>query len=136
MVFEQAVTGREIECAVLGGSEPVASVCGEIVPSNDFYDYDAKYVTGNTKLVIPAQLPAELAEKVKKLSVDIFNILGCKGMARMDFFIRENDGAVLLNEPNTIPGFTSISMYPKLFAASGLPYSELLDSLIKLSFEI
>jgi D-alanine-D-alanine ligase len=136
LVFEQAVTGREIECAVLGGSEPVASVCGEILPCNEFYDYDAKYVTGNTKLVIPAQLPAETAEKVKKLSVDIFNILGCKGMARMDFFIRDKDGAVLLNEPNTIPGFTSISMYPKLFAASGLPYSELLDSLIKLSFEI
>jgi len=135
IVFEEAVLGREVECAVLGGSEPVASCCGEILPCNDFYDYDAKYLANATKLVIPAQLPEEVSDKIRRTAVEVFRLLGCEGMTRMDFFVRERDGAVLLNEPNTIPGFTSISMYPKLFEASGIPYPELLDTLIKLSIE-
>jgi D-alanine-D-alanine ligase len=135
LVFEEAVKGREIECAVLGGSEPVASCCGEIVPDGGFYDYEAKYITNGTKLLIPAPLPEETANKVRETAVKVFKLLGCEGLTRMDFFVREADGAVLLNEPNTIPGFTSISMYPKLFEASGIPYGDLLDSLIRMSVE-
>lgn len=135
IVFEEAVKGREIECAVLGGREPAASVCGEILPKAEFYDYKAKYISGDTKLDIPARLPPETADRVRETAVRVFKLLGCEGMTRMDFFVRQSDGAVLLNEPNTIPGFTSISMYPKLFAASGLPYGELLDHLIRLSLE-
>lgn len=135
LVFEEAVKGREIECAVLGGREPVASVCGEIRPTAEFYDYDAKYIRGDTKLDIPARLPQELSDRIRATAVRAFRFLGCEGMARMDFFVRDSDGAVLVNEPNTIPGFTSISMYPKLFEASGLRYGELLDTLIRLSLE-
>lgn len=135
LVFEEAVRGREIECAVLGGDETIASCPGEIVPCSDFYDYDAKYVTGATKLIIPAQLPADVTERIKGTALEVFRLLGCEGMTRMDFFYRESDGAVLLNEPNTIPGFTSISMYPKLFEASGVPYGELLDTLIRIALE-
>lgn len=135
IVFEQAVIGREIECAVLGGEHPVASCCGEIIPCNEFYDYDAKYVSDTTGLVIPAELPEETENKIRQTALKVFDILGCEGMARMDFFFRESDGEVLLNEPNTIPGFTSISMYPKLFEASGIPYGELLDTLIRIGME-
>ena len=135
IVFEEAVKGRKIECAVLGGWEPTASCCGEIVPCNNSYDKNAKYSADSTKLFIPASLPYEVSEKIRQTAVTVFKLLGCEGMASMDFFVRESDGAVLLNEPNTIPGFTSISMYPKLFEASGIPYGELLDTLIKLSIE-
>ena len=135
IVFEEAVKGREIECAVLGGWQPTASCCGEIVPCNEFYDYNAKYIADATKLLIPAPLPRETSEKIRATAVKAFQLLGCEGLTRMDFFVRESDGAVLLNEPNTIPGFTAISMYPKLFEASGIPYPELLDTLIKLSIE-
>lgn len=135
IVFEEAVKGHEIECAVLGGREPVASVVGEIRPAAEFYDYDAKYITGDTRLDIPARLPQELTDRIRDTAVKTFRLLGCEGMTRMDFFVRESDGAVLVNEPNTIPGFTSISMYPKLFGASGVPYGELLDHLIRLGLE-
>lgn len=135
IVFEEAVVGQEIECAVLGGREPAASVCGEILPKAEFYDYKAKYISGDTKLEIPARLPQETADRVRQTAVRVFKLLGCEGLTRMDFFVRRSDGAVLVNEPNTIPGFTSISMYPKLFEASGLPYGELLDHLIRLSLE-
>ena len=135
IVFEEAVKGHEIECAVLGGTEPVASCCGEILPCKDFYDYDAKYKDGKTKLVIPAKLHEEIIQKIRKTAVEVFRLLGCEGMTRMDFFVRESDGEILLNEPNTIPGFTAISMYPKLFEASGIPYGDLLDTLIKLSLK-
>lgn len=135
LVFEEAVVGREIECAVLGGTEPVASCCGEIVPGSDYYDYNAKYIDNTSKLIIPAQLPEETEKLIRSTAVAAFRVFGCEGMTRMDFFVRESDGEVLLNEPNTIPGFTSISMYPKLFEASGIPYGELLDTLIKLSME-
>lgn len=135
IVFEENVTGHEIECAVLGNDEPITSCCGEILSCNEFYDYDAKYLAGKTGLGIPADIPENKSKEVRKTAVRAFKILGCSGLTRMDFFIRESDGEVLLNEPNTIPGFTSISMYPKLFAASGIEYSELLDRLIKFALK-
>lgn len=134
IVVEEAVRGREIECAVLGNAQPLASVCGEIIPGNDFYDYSAKYIQNDTRLEIPARLPAEISERVRQTAVEAFRVLGCRGMARADFFVDEK-GEVLFNELNTIPGFTQISMYPKLFAASGLPYPELLDRLVSLGME-
>lgn len=134
LIFEESVSGQEVECAVLGNEEPVASCCGEIKPCNEFYDYDAKYLAGRTELAIPADLPQEVAERVRKTAVEAFRLLGCRGLTRMDFFVLP-DGNVLLNEPNTIPGFTSISMYPKLFEASGISYGDLLDKLLCLAME-
>ena len=135
IVLEEGIDGYEVECAVLGNDEPIASVVGQIVPSSEFYDYDAKYVTGTTKLNIPARLSQDKCDEVRAAACRAFKALGCCGMARVDFFVRKSDMKVLFNEPNTIPGFTSISMYPKLFEASGISYSELLDTLIKLAFE-
>lgn len=132
VVFEEAINGIEVECAVLGNEEPVASIVGEITPANEFYDYEAKYVADSV-LTIPARIDKETEEKVRRTAVKAFLALGCEGMARVDFFVRKGDGAVLLNEVNTIPGFTSISMYPKLFEAYGIPYPELLDRLICLA---
>lgn len=132
VVLEEAVRGKEIECAVLGNYEVTVSVPGEIVPSNAFYDYEAKYLSGSSELHIPARISQEKAEEIRRTAARAYRLLGCEGMVRMDFFLR-GDGAVLLNEPNTIPGFTAISMYPKLFDASGLPYSVLLDRLIELA---
>lgn len=134
LVFEEAVTGREIECAVLGGKTPAASCPGEIMPCNEFYDYDAKYLAGRTELSIPADLPEETTARVRELALRAFDCYGCAGLTRMDFFVRKN-GEVLLNEPNTIPGFTAISMYPKLFEASGIPYGALLEKLLRLALE-
>ena len=135
IVLEEAVRGTEVECAVLGNDDPEVSVCGEIVPANEFYDYEAKYHSAASELHIPARIPQQKAEEVRAMARRAYRLLGCAGMTRMDFFIRASDGAVLLNEPNTIPGFTSISMYPKLFEASGLPYGRLLDRLIRLAIE-
>ncbi len=135
VVLEEAVDGIEVECAVLGNEEPIASVPGEIVPCNDFYDFDAKYLAGTSELHIPARLPEDKLEEVRREACRAYIALGCSGLARIDFFIRRSDGKVMLNEPNTIPGFTSISMYPKLFEASGIPYEELLDRLITLALE-
>lgn len=135
IVFEETVVGNEIECAVLGNDNPIVSCVGEILPCNEFYDYDAKYLAGKTGLAIPANLPKEKTDAVREEAKVAFKILGCSGLTRMDFFIRQSDGKILLNEPNTIPGFTSISMYPKLFAASGIEYSELLDRLFSLAIE-
>lgn len=135
VVLEEGIDGYEVECAVMGNEEPVASTVGEIVPCNDFYDYDAKYIANKTELNIPAKLPDETIEAVRIAACNAYRALGCSGLARVDFFVRKSDGAVLLNEPNTIPGFTSISMYPKLFAASGIAYDELLDRLLKLAEE-
>ena len=133
-MFEEAIVGKEVECAVLGNEEPVAAAVGEIVPCNEFYDYEAKYQS-ESELHIPARLSKETIEEIRRLAVEAFLALGCEGMARVDFFVRESDGAILLNEPNTIPGFTSISMYPKLFEAAGLPYPQLLSRLIELGLE-
>lgn len=126
---------REIEVSVLGNDDPVASVPGEILPSGEFYDYNAKYVSGNSGLIIPADLPPETAATVRQIAVEAFRILDCAGMARVDFFVERETNRVLLNEINTIPGFTQISMYPKLWEASGVTYRQLVDRLIELAQE-
>ena len=135
LVLEEGIDGMEVECAVLGNEEPKASTVGEVVPCNDFYDYEAKYIANDSELHIPARLPEETIEAVRSAACRVFTAMGCSGLARVDFFVRKKDGAVLLNEPNTIPGFTPISMYPKLWDKSGLPYGELLDRLIRLALE-
>ncbi len=135
IVVEQGVTAREIEVAVLGNAEPKASVPGEIVPTHDFYDYEDKYLDGAAEAVIPADLPDDVAEEIRRLAVDAFTILRCEGLARVDFFYEDATGQVFLNEVNTIPGFTPISMYPKLWAASGLDYPALIDELVRLALE-
>jgi D-alanine-D-alanine ligase len=135
LLVEKAVTAREIECSVLGNEHPIASVLGEIVPKREFYDYVAKYHDESTELIIPADLPAEKAAEIQELAVQGFLALDCAGMARADFFLCRDTGKVYLNELNTIPGFTSVSMYPKLWEASGLPYPRLLDRLIELALE-
>lgn len=135
IVEEGVKNAREIEVSVLGNDKPQASVPGEIIPSNEFYDYDAKYVDGRSKEVIPAKLPKNVIKKVQNIAVTAFKTLDLSGMARVDFFVKRGTNKVILNEVNTIPGFTSISMYPKLWQASGLPYSKLLDKLIQLAIE-
>jgi D-alanine-D-alanine ligase len=135
ILLEEGIIGREIECSVLGNSDPIASVPGEILPTHDFYDYEAKYIDENgAALEIPARLDPATAEEVRRLAVRSFTVLCCEGMARVDMFVRK-DGRVLVNEINTIPGFTRISMYPKLWEASGIPYRELIDRLITLAME-
>lgn len=127
---------HEIECAVLGNDEPRASVAGEIVPSREFYDYDAKYVDDASELIIPAPLPEETAVRVRALSLAAFRAVEARGLARVDFFVERGGGRrVYVNEVNTMPGFTPISMYPKLWAASGVSYPELIDRLIELALE-
>lgn len=135
ILVEEAVAGQEVECAVLGNLSPEASaVVGEIAPSAEFYDYDDKYRSGKSQLYIPAHLDEAVAREVRETAVRAFRQLGCRGFARVDFFVR-GGREVLLNELNTIPGFTPISMYPKLWEASGLPYGGLLDRLIGLALE-
>jgi len=135
IVVEQGVQGREIEVAVLGNAEPRASVPGEIRPAGDFYDYEDKYVDDAAELLIPADLPVDVTEEIQRLAVTAFTALRCDGMARVDFFYEAGGRGWLVNELNTIPGFTPISMYPKLWAASGLPYGELVDELVRLAIE-
>lgn len=135
VVLEEAIDGMEIECAVLGNTNPIASVVGEIVPCNEFYDFNAKYLAGTSELHIPARISPEKQQEVRQQACRAYTALGCSGLARVDFFIRRSDGKVLLNEPNTIPGFTAISMYPKLFEASGIPYAELLERLLELAMQ-
>ncbi len=136
VIVEQGIPRiREIECSVLGNDTPECSLPGEIVPSNEFYDYDAKYVDGKSTAIIPAKLPAAVVKKLRALALKAFTSLDCAGMARVDFFVTKTSSKVYLNEINTIPGFTSISMYPKLWEATGLSYSRLLDRLIELAME-
>ncbi len=135
IVLEEAVIGKEVECAVMGNDEPFASVVGEIVPCNDFYDYNAKYIDGTSELHIPARLSEEKIEEIRVIAAKAYKSIGCSGLSRVDFFVREKDGLVMLNEINTIPGFTSISMYPKLMEASGISYTDLLDKLLTLAVE-
>jgi D-alanine-D-alanine ligase len=135
IVVEKGIVGRELEVSVLGNDEPEASVVGEIVPGSEFYDYEAKYVLDNSELHIPAAIPPEVADAVRVLAVRAFRVLDCAGMARIDFFFERDTGRVLLNEVNTIPGFTAISMYPKLWEASGMPLAELVRRLVELSVE-
>ncbi len=135
VIIEEVVRGREIECAVLGDEAPEASVLGEIVPTHEFYSYEAKYIDENgARLKIPADLPQWMSDRIRGLAVEAFKVLECAGMGRVDFFLRE-DGTALINEINTLPGFTRISMYPKLWEASGLSYPRLLDRLIQLALE-
>jgi D-alanine-D-alanine ligase len=129
-VLEETLVGREVECAVMGNENPIASCIGEILPTAEFYDYEAKYIDNSTGLAIPADLPEELSEKLRSEAIRAYKALGCEGCSRVDFFLAE-DGTCYLNEINTLPGFTSISMFPKLFGQVGIPYSELIDRLIE-----
>jgi D-alanine-D-alanine ligase len=133
ILVERAIHGREIELSVLGNEDPKASIPGEIVPHREFYDYAAKYLEEGTRLLIPAKLNRAQVKRFQEYAVRAFRALECLGMARVDFFLEHRTGRILLNEVNTIPGFTSISMYPKLWEASGLPYRELLSRLIDLA---
>lgn len=136
VIVEQGVPDMiEIEVSVIGNEHPEASVCGAIIPHTEFYDYETKYITDDIDTQIPAEIPQAIADKIRKMAVQTFSVLQCKGLARVDFFYQPSTGEVFLNEINTLPGFTSISMYPKLWEASGLPYSELITSLIELGFE-
>jgi D-alanine-D-alanine ligase len=136
ILVERAVPdAREIECSVLGNDEPIVSVPGEIVPGHEFYDYDAKYLDESSQLLIPAPIDPALTQRVRELSIEAFLALDCAGMARVDFLLSRTTGELYLSEVNTIPGFTRISMYPKLWEASGTSYSELIDRLIELAVE-
>jgi D-alanine-D-alanine ligase len=135
LLIEEGIHGREVECGVLGNEEPEASVVGEVVVRDEFYSYEAKYVNENGAILdIPALVPLEISEKVRELAIAAFKVLECAGMARVDFFLTD-DGRVLLNEINTVPGFTNISMFPLLWEASGVSYSELIDRLIALALQ-
>ena len=135
ILVEEFIHGREIEVAVMGNDSPVASICGEIDSGADFYDYDAKYITDTSVAYIPARIPEDVAETVRDAAVRIYSAIGCQGLSRVDFFVTYEDDRVVFNEINTLPGFTSISMYPKLFAASGIPGNQLIDELLKLALE-
>ena len=132
ILVEEYIKGHEVECAVLGNTAPKVSEVGEIMPTVEFYDFDAKYNDNSTVLQIPAKIPDETREKIRKLSLRAFSAIDGQGLARVDFFVRFDDGEVVLNEINTMPGFTNISMYPKLWDAKGVGYGELLDELINL----
>lgn len=131
ILCEEYIDGYEVECAVLGNGDARASVVGQITPSNEFYDYSAKYIDNASGLTIPANIPEETAEKIREYAVTVFKALGCRGMSRADFFVLRGSGEIKFNEINTLPGFTLISMYPKLWEKSGIPYSELIDKLIE-----
>ena len=132
---EEFIHGREIEVAVMGNDSPGASVCGEIDSGVEFYDYNAKYVTNTSTAYNPARIPEDVQEIVREAAVKVYSAVGCQGLSRVDFFVTYEENRVVFNEINTIPGFTSISMYPKLFAASGIPYSKLIDQLLELAVE-
>ncbi|MDP2777681.1 MAG: D-alanine--D-alanine ligase family protein [Anaerolineales bacterium] len=136
LIIERGVgNAREVEVSVLGNEDPQTSVCGEILPSREFYSYESKYVDGTSGLIIPAQLPDEVTGKIREYAVRAYKAIDCAGMARADFFVENNTHRIYLNELNTLPGFTSISMYPKLWQASGLTYPQLVDRLIELALE-
>ncbi len=135
ILIEQAIVGKEIECAVLGNEDPVASIPGEIIPTHEFYSYEAKYLDQNgAKIVIPANLPEAVIRDVRALAVKTFKVLGCSGLARVDFFATDS-GELYINEVNTMPGFTNISMYPKMWETSGITYVDLIEKLIRLALD-
>jgi D-alanine-D-alanine ligase len=135
IIIEENIIGREIECSVLGNDEPLASLPGEIIFNKDFYSYETKYLDADaTTLEIPAKLSAEIIKKIQTLAIKTFRVLSCAGFGRVDMFLQENE-EILINEINTIPGFTASSMYPKLWEASGLSYADLIDRLIQLALE-
>lgn len=135
IIIERGLNCREFECAILGNDEPIASVVGEVIPSGEFYDYNAKYIDNKSHIVIPADLPQATAEEIRHQAVQAFLALDLSGLSRVDFFLEKETNQVYINEVNTLPGFTEVSMYPKLWAASGIPYAELLDRLIELAIE-
>ncbi len=135
ILIEQGINGREVECAVLGNEEVIASCVGEIRPAEEFYSYDAKYKNQESKTEIPANISKELSEEIRKQAIKVFKAIDGKGLSRVDFFIENETNKIYINEINTMPGFTNISMYPKLFEASGISYKELLSKLIELALE-
>lgn len=135
ILIEESVNGREIECAVLGNEEVLASCLGEVKSGEDFYSFSAKYKNDNSKVIIPAKLPQEVENEIKKYAIRVFKAISGKGLSRIDFFVDKKDYKIYINEINTLPGFTSISMYPKLFENEGITYRELLDKLINLSIK-
>ena len=135
VIVERGITGRELECAVLGNEDPIAATPCEILPSREFYDYDDKYLLNAAQTVIPADLSPEQTAEMQRLAVECYRAVECEGMARVDFLLEAATGKLYINEINTIPGFTSISMYPKMWEYSGLPMPKLLDRLIDLAFE-
>jgi D-alanine-D-alanine ligase len=135
IIVEKGINARELECGVLGNEHPIASVVGEALPAREYYDYRAKYYDPETRILIPADLPPETAERIRELAVQSFLCLHASGMARVDFFLDRDDGQIYLNEINTIPGFTSMSVYPMLWEAAGVPYAELIHRLIQLALE-
>ena len=135
ILIEEGLVGKEVECAVLGNEEVKASCVGEVKPAEDFYTFDAKYKNQESKVLIPAELPEEMSEKIRKLAVKAFKAIDGKGLSRVDFFANVETNEIYINEINTLPGFTTISMYPKLFEQVGITYAELLDKLLKLALE-
>jgi D-alanine-D-alanine ligase len=135
IVVEKMLTGKEIECGVLGNDEPLASVPGEIIPCAEFYDYEAKYILNDSKLIIPADLEPNMTQRIQDLAVRAFKAVDCAGLARVDFFVNTIKNEIFVIEINTIPGFTKISMYPKMWEATGIGYSELIDRLLQLAIE-
>ena len=135
LLVEKGINAREIEVSVLGNDDPIASVPGEVIPAADFYSYEAKYLDDRSELIIPAPLPFEVSQQVRNLAVRAFRAVDCAGMARVDFLLDKDSGEIFLNEMNTIPGFTKISMYPKLWDASGLSYEALVERLLELAIE-
>ena len=135
ILVEEFIHGREIEVAVMGNDSPVASVCGEIDSGAEFYDYDAKYVTDTSVAYIPARISETVSEFVREQAIKVYQAIGCQGLSRVDFFVTYEGERVVFNEINTLPGFTSISMFPKLFGASGIPYDQLIDALLTLALE-
>ena len=135
ILVEQGIVGREVECAVLGNEEVVASCIGEVLSAEEFYSFDSKYNNQASRIQIPANLSKEMSEKIQKQAIKAFKSVDGRGLSRVDFFIEKNTNKIIINEINTLPGFTNISMYPKLFEASGINYTELLDKVINLSLE-
>jgi len=135
VIVERGITGRELECSVLGNESPMASLPCEILPSREFYDYEDKYLLDMAKTQVPADLAPEITAELRRLAVECYRAVECEGMARVDFFLESGTGQLYINEINTIPGFTSISMYPKMWEHSGVPFGELLDRLIVLALE-
>jgi len=135
IIVERGIEGREFECAVMGNEHPEAAIPCEILPSREFYDYEDKYLLNEAETVLPADLPAETTAELRRLAVECYRAVGCEGLARVDFFLEQSTGKLLINEINTMPGFTSISMFPKMWEHCGLPMPKLLDRLIELALE-
>ena len=132
-MIEEGIVGKEVECAVLGNEDVISSCVGEIKSADEFYTYDAKYNNENSKTLIPAEISEENSKKIQKLAIKAFKAISGRGLSRVDFFIEDKTQKIYINEINTLPGFTSISMYPKLFEAVGISYEKLLDNLIELA---